>query len=120
MAEHYGAAVIPTRVRRPRDKAKVEAGVQVVENWVIAPLRKRQFFGIEEINQAVWERLEELNGREMKHLGRSRRELFGQLDKPALKPLPSRAYELAEWKRAKVSIDYHVDTPVITTAFPIG
>lgn len=109
MAEHYGTAVIPARVRRPRDKAKVESGVQVVENWVIGPLRKRQFFSIEEINQAVWERLEELNGREMKHLGRSRRELFEQLDKPALKPLPSRAYELAEWKRAKVSIDYHVE-----------
>lgn len=109
MAEHYGAAVIPTRVRHPRDKAKVESGVQVVEYWVIAPLRKRQFFSIEEINQAVWERLEELNLREMRHLGKSRKELFEELDKPALKPLPERVYELAEWKRAKVSIDYHVE-----------
>jgi transposase len=109
MAEHYGAAAIPTRVRHPRDKAKVESGVQVVEYWVIAPLRKRQFFSIEEINQAVWERLEELNLREMRHLGKSRKELFEELDKPALKPLPERVYELAEWKRAKVSIDYHVE-----------
>jgi transposase len=109
MAEHYGAAVIPTRVRHPRDKAKVESGVQVVEYWVIAPLRKRQFFSIEEINQAVWERLEELNLREMRHLGKSRKELFEELDKPALKPLPERVYELAEWKRAKVSLDYHVE-----------
>jgi transposase len=109
MAEHYGAAVIPTRVRHPRDKAKVESGVQVVEYWVIAPLRKRQFFGLEEINQAVQEKLGELNGREMKHLGKSRRELFEELDRPALRPLPSRPYELAEWKRAKVSIDYHVE-----------
>lgn len=109
MAEHYGAAVIPTRVRHPRDKAKVESGVQVVEYWVIAPLRKRQFFSIEEINLVVWEKLEELNLKEMRHLGKSRRELFEELDKPALKPLAERVYELAEWKRAKVSIDYHVE-----------
>jgi len=109
MAEHYGAAVIPTRVRHPRDKAKVESGVQVVEYWAIAPLRKRQFFSIEEINQALWEKLEELNLKEMRHLGKSRRELFEELDKPALKPLPERVYELAEWKRAKVSLDYHVE-----------
>jgi len=109
MAEHYGAAVIPTRVRHPRDKAKVESGVQVVEYWAIAPLRKRQFFSIEEINQSLWEKLSELNTREMRHLGKSRKELFEELDKPALKPLPERVYELAEWKRAKVSIDYHVE-----------
>jgi transposase len=109
MAEHYGAAVIPTRVRHPRDKAKVESGVQVVEYWVIAPLRKRQFFSVEEINRAVWEKLKELNLKEMRHLGKSRKELFEELDKPALKPLPERVYELAEWKRAKVSLDYHVE-----------
>jgi transposase len=109
MAEHYSTAVIPTRVRHPRDKAKVEKGVQVVEYWVIAPLRNRQFFSIEEINQALRERLEALNNREMRHLGKSRKELFEELDKPALKPLPERVYELAEWKRAKVSIDYHVE-----------
>jgi transposase len=109
MAEHYGAAVIPTRVRHPRDKAKVESGVQVVEYWVIAPLRKRQFFSIEEINQALWEKLAQLNLKEMRHLGKSRKELFEELDKPALKPLPERVYELEEWKRAKVSIDYHVE-----------
>jgi len=109
MATHYGAAVIPARVRRPRDKAKVETGVQVVEYRVMAPLRKRQFFSIDEINQALRPKLEELNNRQMRHLGKSRMELFDQLDKPALKPLPQRAYELAEWKRAKVSIDYHVE-----------
>jgi len=109
MAEHYATVVIPTRVRHPRDKAKVETGVQVVEYWIIAPLRKRQFFSIDEINQAIRERLEALNNREMRHLGKSRKELFEELDKPALKPLPERVYELAEWKRAKVSIDYHVE-----------
>jgi transposase len=109
MAEHYGTAVIPTRVRHPRDKAKVETGVQVVEYWVIAPLRKRQFFSIDEINQAMREKLDVLNNREMRHLGKSRKELFEELDGPALRPLPERVYELAEWKRAKVSIDYHVE-----------
>lgn len=109
MATHYGAAVIPARVRRPRDKAKVESGVQVVEYWLMAPLRKRQFFSIEEINQALRIKLSGLNDREMRHLGKSRKELFEELDKPALKPLPERTYELAEWKRAKVSIDYHVE-----------
>jgi len=109
MAEHYGTAVIPARVRHPRDKAKVESGVQVVEYWAIAPLRKRQFFSIEEINQALWGKLEELNLKEMRHLGKSRKELYEELDKSALKPLPERVYELAEWKRGKVSIDYHVE-----------
>lgn len=109
MATHYGVAVIPARVRHPRDKAKVESGVQVVEYWVMAPLRKRQFFSIDEINQALRIKLSELNNREMRHLGKSRKELFEELDKPALKPLPGRTYELAEWKRAKVSIDYHVE-----------
>ena len=108
MSKHYSTAVIPTRVRRPKDKAKVESGVQVIEYWVIAPLRNRQFFSLSEINQAVKVKLEELNARKMLHLGKSRNELFEELDKPALQPLPERAFELAEWKRGKVGIDYHV------------
>jgi len=109
MAEHYETAVLPTRVRHPRDKAKVETGVQVVERWVIAPLRHRTFFSLEEINLAVAEKREELNNRPMSHLGKSRRELFESLDRPALRPLPERPYEPAEWKHAKVGIDYHVE-----------
>ena len=109
LARHYGTAVLPTRVRHPKDKAKVEKGVQVVEYWLIAPLRKRQFFSIEEINEALWERLEDLNTRSMQHMERSRQEMFEELDKPVLRPLPERAFEVAEWKRAKVSIDYHVE-----------
>jgi transposase len=101
--------VLPTRVRHPKDKAKVEKGVQVVEYWLIAPLRKRQFFSIEEINEALWERLEDLNTRTMQHMERSRLDMFEELDKPVLRPLPERAFEVAEWKRAKVSIDYHVE-----------
>ena len=108
MSKHYTTAVIPTRVRHPKDKAKVESGVQVVEYWVIAPLRNRQFFSLTEINQAVKVKLEELNARKMLHLQKSRNELFEELDKPALQPLPEKPFEMAEWKRAKVGIDYHV------------
>jgi transposase len=108
MALYYGTAVLPTRVRHPRDKAKVETGVQVVERWVIAPLRNRTFFSLEELNAAVGEKREELNLKVMEHLGKSRRELYEALDRPALRPLPERPYEPAEWKRAKVGIDYHV------------
>jgi transposase len=108
MARYYGTAIVPTRVRHPRDKAKVETGVQVVERWVIAPLRNRTFFSLEEINAAIKGKREELNLRRMEHLGKSRRELFESLDRPALKPLPEQPYEPAEWKRAKVGIDYHV------------
>ena len=95
-------------VRKPRDKAKVEAGVQVVERWVLAPLRDRTFFSLADLNQAIVELLTELNSREMKHLGQSRLELFEELDKPALAPLPKRPYEFALWKKARVHIDYHV------------
>ena len=109
LARHYGTAVLPTRVKKPKDKAKVEKGVQTVEYWLIAPLRKRQFFSIEEINEALWKRLEELNRRPMQKLERSRSEMFEELDKPVLQPLPQTAFEIAEWKRAKVGIDYHVE-----------
>jgi transposase len=109
MAEHYGVVVIPARVRKPKDKAKVEVGVQVVERWILARLRNRTFFSLAELNQAIWELLEELNHRTMHHLGKSRRELFEALDRPALKPLPTEPYELAIWKKAKVNIDYHVE-----------
>ena len=117
MAEHYGVVVIPARVRKPKDKAKVEVGVQVVERWILARLRckcqhhrrNRTFFSLAELNQAIWELLEELNHRTMHHLGKSRRELFEALERPALKRLPTEPYELAIWKKAKVNIDYHVE-----------
>jgi len=105
---HYGFAVIPARVRRPRDKAKVEAAVQVVERWILAPLRNRQFFSIDEINEAIGPLLLELNGRVMKHIGKSRKELFEELDAPNLKPLPAYEFEYAEMKEARVGINYHV------------
>lgn len=109
MAQHYGTVVLPTRVRRPKDKAKVEVGVLVVERWILARLRNRTFFGLAELNHAIRGLLEEINDRTMEHLGKSRREFFEGLDRPALKPLPAEPYQFAIWKKAKVSIDYHVE-----------
>ena len=92
-AQHYGLAVVPARVRKPKDKAKVEVGVQVVERWILARLRNHTFFCLAELNRAIRELLKELNSRPMRHLGQSRRELFEELDQPALAPLPDRPYE---------------------------
>jgi transposase len=107
-ARHYGLAVVPARVRKPKDKAKVEVGVQVVERWILARLRDRTFFSLAALNGAVRELLDELNNRPMRHLGESRRELFESLDQPALSPLPAQPYEFAHWHKARVHIDYHV------------
>jgi transposase len=109
MAAHYGAAVIPARPNKPRDKAKVEAGVLLVERWVLARLRKRTFFSLAELNDAIRGLLAELNDRPFKKLPGTRRSLFETLDRPALKPLPVRPYEYATWRVAKVNIDYHVE-----------
>ncbi len=109
MANHYGVAVLPARARRPRDKAKAVAGVLLVERWVPAVLRNRTFFSLEELNREIARLLERLNERAFKKLPGSRRELFEQLDRPALRPLPAHAYEFAEWKKVLVNIDYHID-----------
>lgn len=109
MAAHYGTVVIPARPGRPKDKAKAEVAVQVVERWILAALRNRTFFSVSELNQAIAELLTELNARPFQKLGGSRASLFETLDRPALKPLPATRYEYAEWKRARVNIDYHVE-----------
>jgi transposase len=109
MAQHYGVAIIPARVRKPRDKAKVEVGVQVVERWIMARLRNRTFFSLWELNKAMARLLEELNNRPMEHLRKSRKELFEELDQPALRPLPKKPYEYAVWKTVRVNIDYHIE-----------
>jgi len=108
LARHYGTAVLPTRPRNPRDKAKVENGVQQVERWVLAPLRNRTFFSLAELNAAIGENVHALNDRPGQGLPASRGELFATLETPALRPLPVQAYELALWKRARVHLDYHV------------
>jgi transposase len=109
LANHYGVAVLPARARKPRDKAKAEAGVLLVERWILAVLRHRTFFSLAELNREIARLLERLNTRAFKKLPGTRRELFEQLDRPALRPLPAQAYELAEWKKVLVNIDYHVE-----------
>ena len=109
LATHYGVAIVPARVRRPRDKAKAEVGVQVVERWILAALRHRQCFSLAELNRAIRALLETLNNRPFKKLPGTRRALYEQLDKPALRPLPVEPYEYAEWKQARVHIDYHIE-----------
>ncbi len=109
MAAHYGTAVIPARPRKPRDKAKVEVGVQVVERWILAKLRNRRLFSLAEANAAIRQLLDELNARVTRHLGASRRQLFEQLDRPALLDLPVEPYTYAEWKECRAGLDYHVE-----------
>jgi len=109
MANHYGTVVIPTRVRRPKDKAKVEVGVQIVERWILARLRDRQFFSLAQLNRAIAELLEDLNSKPFQKLPGSRKSMFESIDRPALKPLPAQAYQYAQWKKATVNVDYHIE-----------
>lgn len=105
---HYGVGVVPARPYKPRDKAKVESGVLVVERWIIAALRNRRFFEIGELNQAIRELLGKLNNRPFRKREGSRASLFQAIDKPALSPLPAERFDLSEWAKARVNIDYHV------------
>jgi transposase len=109
LADHYGCVVLPTRVRKPRDKAKVEVAVLIVERFVLAKLRNRRFFSLDELNAEVRECVATINAKVMKKLTRSRRELLETVDRPALKELPNEPYRYAEWKRCGVAPDYHVE-----------
>ena len=109
MATHYGTAVIPARVRKPRDKPKVEAGVQFVQRFILAGLRHHTFFSLAEANAAIKGRLELLNNRPFRKLPGTRKSRFEELDHPAMLPLPELPYQYAQWKIARVHIDYHVD-----------
>lgn len=109
MAAHYGAVIIPARVRRPKDKPKVELSVCLAQRWILATLRNRTFFSLPELNEAIREKLELLNDRPTQKLKVSRRQLYEQIDRPTLRPLPPQRYEIAEWSRPRVSVDYHVE-----------
>jgi transposase len=109
MAEHYGTAVVPARPWKPRDKAKVEVAVQIAERWIAARLRNQRFFSLSELNAAISVLLDRLNDRVTRHLGASRRELFAQIERAALKPLPAELYVFSEWKQCTVGLDYHVE-----------
>ena len=107
LADFYGIAVIPARARKPKDKAKVEAGVQLVQRWILAALRRRTFFSLDELNQAIAELLVRLNAKPFQKIAGSRASLFAELDKPALTPLPATHYQYAEWQVARLGINYH-------------
>jgi transposase len=109
LADHYGFVVLPARVRKPRDKAKVENAVGIVSRYLRGKLRNRRFFSLEELNGAIRECLTIINARAMKRLNKSRNELFASIDQPALKPLPAERYPYADWKRCTVAPDYHVE-----------
>jgi len=109
LAHHYGAIVLPARAAHPKDKPKVEVSVQIAQRWVLAVLRHQTFFTLGDLNAAILTCLETVNARPMQGVGVSRRALFEQLDRPALRPLPRTRYELATWKPCRVNIDYHVE-----------
>jgi transposase len=108
-AEHTGTVIIPARPRHPRDKPKVEAAVLLAQRWILAALRNHVFFSVEQANEAIREKLDRLNSKEFQKLDGSRRSLYETIDRPALRPLPARRYELAEWSEPRVNIDYHVE-----------
>lgn len=109
LGAHYRTAIVPARPRKPRDKSKVEVGVQVVQRWILARLRHETFMSLAALNARIRELLEELNDRPMKSLGgATRRELFERYERAALTPLPSERYAVAEWKAATVAPDYHI------------
>ena len=109
LARHYGTAILPARPYKPKDKAKAEVGVQVVERWILARLRHHTFFSLVELNRAIADLLVELNERPFQRLPGSRKSAFESLDRPALRPLPEQPYDYAEWKAVKPGIDYHVE-----------
>lgn len=110
LAGHYQTTILPARPGKPRDKAVVEVGVQVAQRWILARLRHRTFFSLEELNEAIGELLDELNDRVMRRWGESRRALFERLERPALRPLPPERFSFGEWKLGlTVNLDYHVD-----------
>ena len=109
MATHYGTAILPARVRKPRDKAKVEVAVQIVQRWVLARLRHRRFHSLAELNGAIRELITDLNNRPVRHLGTTRRALFEAIERPALLAMPDTPYAYAEWRRCRAGLDYHVE-----------
>ena len=108
-AQHYRTAVIPARPRKPKDKAKVEVGVQIAQRWILARLRNITFFSLEDLNAAIADLLEELNDRPFQKLEGCRRSVYEQVDRPALQPLPAHRFEPSQWKHVTVHIDHHVE-----------
>ncbi len=108
-AAYHSVTVLPARPGKPRDKAKVEGAVLIVERWILARLRNQRFFSLAELNEAIARLLKDLNDRAFKKLPGNRRELFAATDQPALRSLPAIPYEFAQWKLARVNIDCHIE-----------
>jgi len=109
LARHYDTAILPARPRKPRDKAKVENAVLVAQRWILAKLRNHRFFSVAQANEAVRDLVDQLNDRKFQKMDTTRRKLYEELDRPALRPLPPVRWEFAEWSKRKVNIDYHVE-----------
>jgi len=108
LAAHYGTALVPARPLKPKDKAKAEVGVQIIERWILARLRHHTFFSLAELNHCIKALLDEVNNKPFKQLKGTRRQWFDSIDKPALLPLPKQAYQYTDIKTVKVNIDYHI------------
>jgi len=109
MGRHYGVAIVPARPYKPQDKSKVELGVKGIQRWILMKLRHQTFFDINELNSAIANLLDDYNNKVIRHLGKSRSELFEEIDKAALRPLRSKSYTYRQYKRATVGIDYHIE-----------
>ena len=108
MASHYGVGVLPARPKKPRDKAKVENGVRFAQSYILGRLRRQTFFSLAECNAAIGAMVERINAHLMRRLGTTRRALFEAVERAALLPLPATDYIFAEWRLARVNLDYHV------------
>ena len=122
LATHDEAVVVPARPGKPKDKAQVESAVLVAQRWILARLRDHTFFTLAALNEAIWALLVDLNDRPMQQLGVSRRTRYEQLDRPALRPLPTSRYDRAAWKPCRVNIDYHiqVDHHLYSVPYQVG
>ena len=109
LAKHFNVAILPTRPRKPKDKAKVEAGVLLVERCIMAVFRNREFFSLEELNQEIRRLLKGFNDRPFKKLPGNRKSAFEELDRSLLTPLPKERFLFSQWKNAKVNIDYQIE-----------
>lgn len=119
-AEHYNTAIIPARVRHPKDKPVAEGSVSRISTWIIATLRNEQFFSLESLNREIRKKLEEYNNRPFAAKEGSRSELFRDEELPLLAPLPATPYELASWKKAKVQFNYHITVDFMHYSCPYG
>jgi transposase len=119
MAVHYGVAILPARAYKPRDKAQAESAVLVAQRWILARLRNELLVGVAEANLALKELLTSVHNRPFKALTGSRRSVFEEIDRPALRPLPTTPYDFATWRTQRVTIDYHIEVRADRHCYPV-